>query len=896
MANLSNINNILRVSSSGVGINKNNTGPSELDIESAGADIIDMTRTNLKTYRFAISGASAFSLFDVAAGVDRLTIDSSGNSTFAGNVNINKSSPYITLNDSSAANQQLAITQSGSTANFQTRGGASTKGQFIFKQTDGTTSSNALIINQQSNATFIGNVTTGGQVTVPAGYSVNIGTSRIHSAATSYLLGGNVGIGTDLPTANLNVVGPGDANDPVVAIDVTNSSAFNHGLEIFDANLTDGETVLMAIGKAGSTKNTAIFGYIHDADGGNDNLATIGFWGADNKMTVSAGGNVGIGTGTTSPTAKLDIAAGSIYGINISGTGQLQNAPTGNYDHLYTPRLRLGYMTGTNIGTIASNGGDSGISLITHSSSTGWKESLRVQPSGNVGIGTDSPTSKLHIVSDEVVLGSVISDYRDLGVQLATSQETGNSGTGISFDHGALGAAITSARATTTTWGTDLRFYTHPNATTNQRNVTERMRINSEGNVGIGTTTPDAQLSGTKGLSIVDSGNAAIGLSNGTEHWLNYLAGSGANSKYRFWNNSANEIMTLTYDGKVGIGTDSPYAQLHVSHSLGNGGIMLGNTATTGSKEMLLNIHPLGLIWQRWVNGAYQANLMTLDYDGNLGIGTITPGTKLEISDATGPTIRLRRADVSVVAGDLIGGIENYNQDADGAHISSFIRGYATETYGRQGYLTFGTSGVNSTDATEKMRITSGGFTKAKANGGNYFNGSYHEFVNNNNVSGDRCLVIGNKAGSATNNTSSISFIVADGAGDRLYIYGNGNVVNLNNSYGALSDVKLKENIVDATSKLDDLMKVKIRNYNLIGDDKKQIGVVAQELEEVFPNMIDESIDYEYKEITDEEGNITEENIDLGTTTKSVKYSVFVPMLIKAIQELKAEIEILKNK
>ena len=89
MANLSNINNILRVSSSGVGINKNNTGPSELDIESAGADIIDMTRTNLKTYRFAISGASAFSLFDVAAGVDRLIIDSSGDAIFAANVGIN---------------------------------------------------------------------------------------------------------------------------------------------------------------------------------------------------------------------------------------------------------------------------------------------------------------------------------------------------------------------------------------------------------------------------------------------------------------------------------------------------------------------------------------------------------------------------------------------------------------------------------------------------------------------------------------------------------------------------------------------------------------------------------------------------------------------------------------
>ena len=89
MANLSNINNILRVSSSGVGLNKNNTGPSELDIESSGADMIDMTRTGQKTYRFAISGASAFSLFDVAANADRLTIDSSGNSTFAGALNVN---------------------------------------------------------------------------------------------------------------------------------------------------------------------------------------------------------------------------------------------------------------------------------------------------------------------------------------------------------------------------------------------------------------------------------------------------------------------------------------------------------------------------------------------------------------------------------------------------------------------------------------------------------------------------------------------------------------------------------------------------------------------------------------------------------------------------------------
>jgi hypothetical protein len=110
----------------------------------------------------------------------------------------------------------------------------------------------------------------------------------------------------------------------------------------------------------------------------------------------------------------------------------------------------------------------------------------------------------------------------------------------------------------------------------------------------------------------------------------------------------------------------------------------------------------------------------------------------------------------------------------------------------------------------------------------------------------------------------------------------NGNVTNTNNSYGAISDVKLKENIVDASPKLADLMQVQVRNYNLIGETTKQIGVVAQELETVFPAMIEESPD------RDAEGN------DLGTTTKSVKYSVFVPMLIKALQEQQAIIDSLK--
>ena len=83
-------------------------------------------------------------------------------------------------------------------------------------------------------------------------------------------------------------------------------------------------------------------------------------------------------------------------------------------------------------------------------------------------------------------------------------------------------------------------------------------------------------------------------------------------------------------------------------------------------------------------------------------------------------------------------------------------------------------------------------------------------------------------------------------------IEANGNVKNTNSSYGSLSDIKIKENILDATPNLEDLLKVRIRNYNIIGQDIKQIGVIAQELEEVFPKLVTNVV------IEDSENNINE--------------------------------------
>ena len=105
----------------------------------------------------------------------------------------------------------------------------------------------------------------------------------------------------------------------------------------------------------------------------------------------------------------------------------------------------------------------------------------------------------------------------------------------------------------------------------------------------------------------------------------------------------------------------------------------------------------------------------------------------------------------------------------------------------------------------------------------------------------------------------------------------NGNLRNRNNSYGQYSDQNIKENITDATPKLEDVKKLKVKNFNFIGDDLKQIGLIAQETELVFPGLVEDDLNPQ------------------GDQIKSLKYSVLVPILIKAIQELEARVATLEG-
>jgi len=134
---------------------------------------------------------------------------------------------------------------------------------------------------------------------------------------------------------------------------------------------------------------------------------------------------------------------------------------------------------------------------------------------------------------------------------------------------------------------------------------------------------------------------------------------------------------------------------------------------------------------------------------------------------------------------------------------------------------------------------------------------------------------------SCTKNSNSSSVFV---------VYGHGNVANVNNSYGATSDVKLKENIVDANSQWNDIKGLRVRNFNFIADSTKTklLGLVAQEAETVCPSLVQNIND-----VTEDENGIKSET---GTVTKELKYSVLYMKAIKALQEAQTRIETLETK
>jgi hypothetical protein len=443
--------------------------------------------------------------------------------------------------------------------------------------------------------------------------------------------------------------------------------------------------------------------------------------------------------------------------------------------------------------------------------------------------------------------------------------------------------------------------------------TTELMRLTSSTlytasgiNVGIGTSSPAQRLhvqDSTANNGTIQLGGASFYGTikhNATGTGANeYVTASASGGGHQFFRGTTLQFMTDS-SGNLGLGVTPSAWSVGKAIEVGAvGNSIWGNGA--GNIRVLSNAYYNGAFKYATSAAASQytqdggthawsiapswngtgsdvisfTQAMTLDADGDLGVGTTSPAERLHVVSGANTT-QIRFTDNTNCNGYL------------GSRTGNLATLHTDQT------LAFGTG--NSTFA-ERARITSGGYFKA-SNNGTYTDstGAYAEFYQNANDIG---LLIRNQNAS---NTANVLEVAADrnttnnsyyliranvfGVENRFQVADSGNVTNTNGSYGTISDAKMKTDIVDAGSQWDDLKAVRFRKFKMKDDPQQitQLGVVAQELEQTSPGLVEEHAD------RDAEGN------DLGTTTKSVKSSILLMKAAVALQEAMTRIEQLEAK
>jgi hypothetical protein len=687
---------------------------------------------------------------------------------------------------------------------------------------------------------------------------INFLTGGSITKKVTFLANGNVGIGTTNPDSLLSV--NGGMSIFGVPIVKGNGTSSNGRIEFYSDSTP---TYAASIG-------TTTAGIAGVPDGSLRFALYNGTW--SERMRITSAGNVLIGT-TSDAGYRLDVnGTGRFSGsLTIGPSSPLKFKYSDNYDY-----FGIGYISGADYGFYNYNYGRTDL-IFTQ----------------NTGAATFSANVSAPIF-------------------------TSSGGRGTSY-----GFRLPDWQIYNTSSGNGLAFNNYS---------TDCLYITSGGNIGIGTST----ISNTAGFSRqvqIEGTYPALTLKNvtGVAGW--YSLGAGSNGDFGIWNNTTSSYpIYINSSNNVGISNSSQNAVLDIGAGNSNTWVKISSLKEGGASSTyglsLTETHRssyvngvnhygiyatpafntsssnLGTVYGAFIqpteNGTYNIdygyglyvqaitvnsgtisnNYAAVFMGGNVGIGTITPLDLLHINGSgiikmriTGSVESQLRLDstygqISNVSGDLYYTIES----ASGSQI--FRTG----------------------SSTERMRITSGGAVcigTTSPYGSNLLsvNGSIYSTGNIAAVvAADVDLFTFISTSASYTKSCFVGSIAAAGSTSSYYFYGqqstsvvslkiftNGNIQNTNNSYGAISDARLKENIIDATPKLEDLMKVKVRNYNLKGESNKQLGVISQELEEIFPNMIEEST-----------------NIGESMKIKGVKYSVFVPMLIKAVQEQQAQINELK--
>ena len=479
---------------------------------------------------------------------------------------------------------------------------------------------------------------------------------------------------------------------------------------------------------------------------------------------------------------------------------------------------------------------------------------------------------------------------------------------------------------------------------------TERARIDSSGRLLIGTTT-EGEASADD-LTIGGSGNQGITIRSGTSNYgLIYFSdatsGTGEydgaieykhSDNFMVFRTGASERLRIDSNGHMGLGvtpngnwpTNADFKALQIgtgacvfgrgSGDEDRGGIAVNYYHTGSAEKYLANGNASGVLLNDgdvdfFVAGANSSGAnaamsktvaMRIAADADIGVGTLDPEGRLHIMGGNlggaGSVTASTSANLLVLESNTSQGLSIITANDERASIYFGTTGTNGEI---EAGIQYGHENVSTTadrrnmifrqGGGERMRIAGNGFTKMTNSDGNYHDitDNTHEMystITNQFVCRMRCtgngyiLYLDNNGA-----TSAREFIEAYSRSDtetKFRVNGSGSVYSRSNVFTSFSDVKLKENIVDANSQWDDIKAVKVRNYNFKKDpSQKMIGVIAQELETVSAGLIEDNIDRD-----------PDTNEELGTTTKGVKYSILYMKAIKCLQEAQTRIETLEAK
>ena len=639
---------------------------------------------------------------------------------------------------------------------------------------------------------------------------------------------------------------------------------------------------------------------------------------------TGASGRIAYFNGTTTQTSSANLtwdATNNRLGIGLNNPQrslEIYNATADSHLRLSgaAPTVSMGEaITGAvyqaKFGLITENGqfvtgglaGD--FVIISQTGATIWAtsggEKMRLTSGGNLGIGTTSPTFTLQVSGTTRISGQL-----------------------------SLGSTITNATYT----------YTLPGAT-----GTLALTSNLSSYLPLSGGTLTGALTVTNNVTIrPTSGYNAYFQTSGTAVRINYLndalsANVGAAFRatdYSFQDGSGSGVLTINSTGLIGIGTTTPGVRLV------NAGATLAETPTLGSATIGANailsanglygiytgVSSAGYVWQQVQRNDGNSSVYALALQpsgGNVGIGTTTPANLLDVVKSGTNAIRvqntLNTSDAYLIAQNT-GGSAFFGINATGPYIytaSALDFTLLTNNAERMRITSGGNvlvSTTTSNNAVFKLQVGDGSSdaralfnsnnpysisvgngasslwyigvnAQTASNGLQFYSNQLGGVVMTINTSGQvgintttfdfgekLCLysttsyTLQSKR-SGTGSEGHFAFSNANGAVGSIFTNGSAT------SYNTSSDYRLKQDLKQFNG-LNLVSAIKTYDFEWKSDNTRMYGVLAHELKEVLPYAV-----------------VGEKD---GEQMQGVDYSKIVPVLIKAIQELKAEIDELKNK